>query len=97
MVPNVAPVLRVHASPSRTMVGLGASQFATSVGGSTRGACFTPSPSDTCFPDGSVINTTVFARRHFGMFVSRWNQTQVHAEGGSTERSLSARCALGAW
>ena len=58
------------------------------VGGVTRGASFRPSPSDTCFPDGSVINTTEFARRHFGMFVSRWNQTQVHAEGGPP----SARC-----
>ena len=29
-----------------------------------------------------MINTLEFARRHFGMFVSRWNQTEVHAEGG---------------
>ena len=35
-----------------------------------------------------MINTSEFARRHFGMFVSRWNQTQVHSEGGP----LIARC-----
>ena len=35
-----------------------------------------------------MINTPEFARRHFGMFVSRWNQTQVRAEGGPP----SARC-----
>ena len=58
------------------------------VGGSTRGASCTPSPSDTYFSGGSMINTPEFARRHFGMFVSGWNQTQVHAEGGPP----SARC-----
>ena len=58
------------------------------VGGSTRRASYTPSPSDTHFSCGSIINTPESARRHFDMFVSRWNQTQVHAEGGPP----SARC-----
>ena len=52
------------------------------------GASETLSPSDTYFSGGSMMNTPEFARRHFGMFVSRWNQTQVHAEGGPP----SARC-----
>ena len=74
-------------------VGLRASQFGTaSEVPPVELAAHTPSPSDTHFSGGSVINTSAFARRHFGMFVSRWIQTQVH----STERSLSARCALGA-
>ena len=52
------------------------------VGGSTKRASYTPSPSDTCFSGGSVINTSEFARRHFGMFRDgtkpRCIQKEVH-------------------
>ena len=67
------------------------------VGGSTRRASQTPSQSDTYFSGGSIINAPEFARRHFGMFVLRWNQTQVHVSGGppSARFPRDARWVLG--